>query len=253
MSSCLQINSQTWNLWRSEGLKLLLPRIEPQNSIYFQTDWSFVPAEVDPATVPVETPKLRVRLIGNIPELKDWRDLENLRLGFFEDLDEDEEEDQPDPLRGPDIWIFQPGSNADPEFSKWRTKLKFGERRGYEFDFSLEGLKLSERAANYQVDNAVKAFFQQPLPPEWEQPEWINEGDRLTFEGRILFREILCSVPLNCPEPVGYARRQAKNELVYQHLGQHKLSKIDQVQSPHKYEEGICATGCLVVLNVPSE
>jgi hypothetical protein len=82
MNGCLQINSQKWNLWGSDGLKLLLPRQHKDGSIYFQTDWSFVPSDVEPATVPAATPKLRLRLIGQLPGLRDWRDVENFFVGY---------------------------------------------------------------------------------------------------------------------------------------------------------------------------
>ena len=50
MNGCLQINSQKWKLFGSDGLKLFLPRQKLDNSIYFQTDWSFVPSGADAAT-----------------------------------------------------------------------------------------------------------------------------------------------------------------------------------------------------------
>ena len=87
MSRCLQINSQKWKLWGSDGLKLLLPRQRLENSIYFQADWSFVPPGVEAAAVPADAPKLRLRLIGFVPNLRDWRDLENLFLGCHERID----------------------------------------------------------------------------------------------------------------------------------------------------------------------
>lgn len=80
-------------------------------------------------------------------------------------------------------------------------------------------VKLRERAANYQGDNAMKVCFQQPPPPAGERPAWIQEDDGLTFAGRMLFSEILCRVPLPCPDPLEYPRRPAKDELVCQDSG----------------------------------
>jgi hypothetical protein len=222
MNGCLQINSQKWNLWGSEGMKLLLPRQHKEGCIYFQTDWSFVPSDVEPATVPAEVPKLRLRLIGLAPGLREWRDLENLFIGYSEPVDDSE----PSDLRGPDMWIFKPGATTDPEYSKWETNLKFGERRGYEFDFTLEALKRSERASKYRVDNAMKQFFQQPLPPDWEVPEWINEGDELSFAGRIELKEIFCSIPINSAQPIEWAKRLTKRELAMEQFGPCTLSDL---------------------------
>jgi len=120
MSECLQINSQKWNPWGSDGLKLFLPRETRDSCIYFQTDWSFVPPDVDAATVPADAPKLRLRLIGFVPGLRDWRDLENLFLGYHDRIDSDE----PPKMRGPDMWIFQPGETTDPRYASWETDLK---------------------------------------------------------------------------------------------------------------------------------
>src|SRR5665213_3561784 len=99
MIGCLQINSQKWKLFGSDGLKLFLPRQKLDNSIYFQADWSFVPPDVEVATVPADAPKLRLRLIGFVPGLRDWRDLENLFLGYHERIDGNE----PSETRGPDM------------------------------------------------------------------------------------------------------------------------------------------------------
>jgi len=248
MNGCLQINSQPWKLWGSDGLKLLLPRQKLDNSIYFQTDWSFVPPEVDPAMVPVESAKLRLRLIGFVPGLRDWRDLENLFLGYHEPIDGKELSE----MRGPDMWIFQPGATSDPEYSKWVTSLKFGERHGHEFEFSLEALKPSERASKFKVDLHMKEFFGKPLPPEWELPEWINEGDQLSFAGRIEFREIFCSVPINSAQPLEMARQLARRELAMEQFGPVILSDADHPADNYKPTDGISETGRLVVLQMPA-
>ncbi|HZL79963.1 MAG TPA: hypothetical protein VFC17_14095, partial [Candidatus Limnocylindrales bacterium] len=145
MSGYLQINSQKWKLCGSDGLKLFLPRQHRDSSVYFQTDWSFVPPEVEAATVPADAPKLRLRLIGYVPGLRDWRDLENLFLGYHERIDGKELPD----TRGPDIWIWPPGETKPLRFGVWETDLKFGERHGHEFDFTLEALCRSERASKF--------------------------------------------------------------------------------------------------------
>ncbi len=228
-------------------MKLCLPRQHKNGSIYFQTDWSFVPAEVEAAIVPDDAPRLRLRLIGNVPGLRDWRDLENLFLGCHEPVDGKELPD----TRGPDMWIFQPGATSDPEYAKWETDLKFGERRGLEFEFSLEALKRSERAAKYRVDNAVREFFQQPLPSDWEQPEWINEGDELSFAGRVELREILCSVPINSAQPIEWATQLARRELAVEQFGPAILADPDHSAGNYTPKDGISDTGRLVVLPMP--
>lgn len=246
MSGCLQINSQKWNLWGSDGMKLFLPREIRESAIYFQTDWSFVLPEVEAATVPADAPKLRLRLIGHVPGLRDWRDLENLFLGYHERIDSDE----PSETRGPDLWIFQPGATTDPEFAKWETDLKFGERHGYEFEFSLEAYRPSERVSKFKVDCAVKEFFQQPVPPDWELPEWINEGDQLSFEGRVAFREIFCSAPINGARPLEWARQLARRELAVEQFGLCTLNDADHPAGKYKPQDGISQTGRLVVLQM---
>jgi hypothetical protein len=248
MSVYLQINSQKWNLWDSDGLKLFLPREKRDNCIYFQTDWSFVPPEVDAATVPADAPKLRLRLIGFVPGLRDWRDLENLFLGYHDRIDSDE----PPETRGPDMWIFQPGATTDPQCGSWETDLKFGERRGREFEFSLEALRRSERASKFLMDYHMKEFFKQPLPPDWELPEWINEGDQLSFEGRVEFGEIFCSVPINSAQPVEWARQLARRELAVEQFGPCTLHDANHSAGKYKPKDGISETGRLVVLPMPA-
>ena len=249
MSGCLQINSQKWNLCGSDGLKLFLPRQHRDGSIYFETDWSFVPNEVEAATAPADAPKLRLRLIGHVPGLRDWRDLENLFLGYHEPVDGNELPD----TRGPDIWIWPPGETKPLRFGHWETDLKFGERHGHDFEFSLEALILSERASQYRMDCGLKQFFQQPVPPDWEQPEWANEvDDELSFAGRVEFREILCSVPINSAKPLELAQQLARRELAVEQFGLCSLTDPDHSAGKYKPNDGISETGRLVVLPMPA-
>jgi hypothetical protein len=247
MSGFLQINSQKWKLLRSDGLKLFLPRQHRDQCIYFQTEWSFVLPEVAAATLPADAPRLRLRLIGFVPGLRDWRDLENLFLGYHEPVDGKELPD----TRGPDIWIWPPGETKPLRFGSWETDLKFGERRGREFDFSLEACILSERASKFRMDLHMKEFFQQSVPPDWEQPEWVNEvDDELSFAGRVEFSEIICSTPINSAQPLEWARRLARRELAVEQFG---LCTLSDIKSPDKYnpQDDISSTGRLVVLQMP--
>ena len=254
MSGCLQLNSQKWKLCSSDGLKLFLPRQRLESSIYFQTDWSFVPPEVDAETTPADAPRLRLRLIGFVPGLRDWRHLENLFLGYHDRIEDNQNEDNESSVpRGPDIWIWPPGETKPLRFGHWETDLKFGERHGHEFDFSLEALILSERAAKFRMDCSLKQFFQQPLPPDWEMPEWIDEvDDELSFAGRIEFREIFCSAPINSAQPVEWAGQLARRELAVEQFGRCTLHDADHPDGTYKLKDGICETGRLVVLQMPA-
>jgi hypothetical protein len=248
MSDCLQFNSQKWKLCGTDGLKLLLPRVKLESAIYFQADWSFVPIEADAEALPADAPKVRLRLIGFVPGLRDWRDLENLYLGYHNPVDGGE----PAEIHGPDMWLFQPGATSDPEYSKWVNDLKFGERHGHEFEFSLEAYKPSERVSKFKSDHHVKQFFNQPVTPDWELPEWINEGDRLSFEGRVELKEILCSVPINSAKPIEWATQMARRELALEQFGHCRVNGGDHSTGNRKPEEGIQETGRLVVLQMPA-
>jgi len=246
MSGSLQLNSEKWKLCGSDGLKLFLPRQKLESAIYFQTDWSFITPRVDAATVPADAPKLRLRLIGHVPGLRDWRDLENLFLGYHERIDDEE----PSETRGPDIWVWQPGETKPLRFGSWETDLKFGERRGHEFEFSLEAFCRSQRASKFRMDCHLKEFFQQPLPPDWELPEWIDEVDEeLSFEGRVELKEIFCSAPINSAQPLEWAKQLARRELTAEEFGP---CSVHQKDCPGKYkpQDGISDTGRLVVLQM---
>jgi len=248
MNGCLQINAQKWNLCGSDGLKLFLPRQHRDSCVYFQADWSFVPSGAEAATVPADAPKLRLRLIGFVPGLRDWRDLENLFLGYHEPIDGQELPD----TRGPDMWIWPPGETKPLRFGHWQTDLKFGERHGTEFEFSLEAVIPSERAAKFRMDCHLKEFFQQPVPADWELPEWINEvDDQLSFAGRVELREILCSVPINSAQPLDWARQLARRELAVEEFGPGTLSDAGH-SGKYQPTDGISETGRLVVLPLPA-
>ena len=248
MSGDLQINAQSWQLWGSEGMKLFLPRQHRDRSVYFQMDWSFVPPAVPVASVAAETPKLRLRLIGMVPGLADWRELENLFLGYGEAIGGKE---LPDTC-GPDMWIFQPGATTDPEFSKWETNLQFGERRGYEFGIALTALKRSERASKFLTDLHVKQFFKQPVPAEWEMPEWINEGDELSFEGRIEFKEVLCNTPFNVAQPLTWADQMSRRELAVEEIAACTLTDTSNPIGKKLAKDAVGENGRLVVVSLPA-
>ena len=135
----------------------------------------------------------------------------------------------------------------------WETDLKFGERHGREFEFSLEALRRSERASKFRMDCHLKEFFKQPVPPDWELPEWINEvDDELSFEGRIEFGEIFCSVPINSAQPLEWARQLARRELAVEQFGPCTLTDADHSAGKYKPKDGISETGRLVVLQMPA-
>ena len=247
MSGCLQINSQTWNLAGSDGLKLFLPREHRAGCIYFQTDWSFLPSAVDPATAPSDAPRLRLRLIGFVPGLRDWRDLENLFLGYHEPIDGKELED----ARGPDMWIWPPGATAPLRYGHWETDLKFGERHGREFEFSLTATIPTERASKLKMDLSLKEFFRQPVPADWELPEWINEvADEMSFSGRVELREIFCSAPINAARPLDWAKHLAHRELAVEEFGDGRVH--DQDCAGKFKVSDVSTTGRVVVLPMPA-
>jgi hypothetical protein len=249
MSASLQINSQKWQLLDSEGMKLFLPRQRLDSAIYFQADWSFFRPEADAVAVPADVPKLRLRLVGFVPGLRDWRDLENLFLGYGEPIDGRELPD----ARGPDMWLWQPGEAKPVRFGSWETDLKFGERHGYEFDFTLDAFCRSERASKFKVDQHTKEFFNQPVPPDWEVPEWANEVDEeLSLEGRVKFTELFCSVPINSAQPLEWAAQMARRELAVEQFGPGTISDPDHSDGNYKPNDGISETGRLVVLPMPA-
>ena len=241
----LQLNAQKWTLSGSDGLKLFLPRQHADGSIYFQTEWTFISPEMAATAVPPEAPKLRLRLIGYVPGLRDWRDLENVYLGYREPA---EGKQFPD-TRGPDMWIWPPGETKPLRYGHWETNLKFGERKGLEFEFSLDASILSERATKYRMECHMKEFFQQPLPADWERPEWADEvEDELSFGGRVEFQELFCSVPINSAQPIEWARKSALRELAIEQSGAATLADPDHVADNYKPNDGISETGRLVVL-----
>lgn len=240
MSGCLQLNSQIWELREASGLKLFLPRQHRNDSIYFQANWSFVPTQLPAATVPGEESKLRLQIIGWVPGLRDWRDLENLFVGYGEALTGKQIPD----TRGPNIWVWLPGQHLPLRFGHWETDLQFGERHGAAFDFTLDATCLTDRAEKLRTELSVKQFFHQPAPPDWELPEWINEKEQeLSLAGSFQLQEILCSVPINSPRPLEWARQLARRELA-----------VDAAHpaTNHQTTNGISESGRLVVLSLPS-
>ena len=76
------------------------------------------------------------------------------------------------------------------------------------------------------------------------------DPDTLSFAGRIGFREIFCSAPINGAQPLEWAKRLARTELAVEQFGD---GSVNDINSPGKYtlKDGIAETGRLVVLQMP--
>jgi hypothetical protein len=84
-------------------------------------------------------------------------------------------------------------------------------------------------------------------------PEWINEvDDELSFEGRVEFREIFCSVPINSAQPLEWAGQLARRELAVEQFGPCTLTDAGHPAGKYKPNDGISETGRLVVLQMPA-
>jgi hypothetical protein len=82
-------------------------------------------------------------------------------------------------------------------------------------------------------------------------PEWIDEvDDELNFEGRVEFREIFCSVPINAAKPLEWATRLARRELAVEQFGPCSVHEKD---CPGKFKlSDVSSTGRVVVLPMPA-
>ncbi len=88
------------------------------------------------------------------------------------------------------------------------------------------------------------------LARQWRL-ELLIDRLQLFFEGRIEFREIICSVPINSAQPLEWARQLARRELALEQFGQCTLIDADHTAGKYKTTDGISETGRLVVLQMP--
>ena len=249
MSDLLQFNAQSWKLWSSEGLSFVLPRSHQPDRVYFNADWLFVHPEVTRENFSRETPMFQLSVIVPVPDLRDWRDLAGRTLGG----DDDDPDDDDSIFFGPDLFAYPPNPDPKQRPDCWGTQMIFGERNDYEFEFEMQASRLSERAhaANHELQ--VKQILGQKLPPDWEGRDWLNEGDSLTFSGRIRLEEFLCNVPVNTAKPIEWAKQLTRRELNFHEFGFCHVNGGDRFKGTFKPSDGIGEEGRLVVLSVADD
>jgi hypothetical protein len=249
MDGLLKFNSQEWQVFRSDGLTLSLPRNGLDQAIYYHAHWQFIPAGEDAALVTDNTPRISLGLIGPAPKLNDWRDLETFSAGWLSSQAEVEE----DTPRGPDLHLTQPDGRKEPHYAGWYTQIKVLARNGYELEFAFDAFRSSDRAGKLQTELNVKQFFGEPETPEWELPEWINEGEELTFTGRVRLQQINCSVPINSAKPVEWAQQLARRELSVTEFGAGDVLGGKDSTGQYDPQKSILNTGRLVILKFPAD
>jgi hypothetical protein len=253
MNDVLQFNSQQWKLWRSEGLNLFLPRSTEFDRVYFDAEWTFVRPEVTHETFTFKQPQFHLSVIGCVPDFHDWRDLANRTLADNGDSDDDSDDELNLLCGGPDLFAYPPDADPKTRPDGWGTQLSFGGRDEYEFEFEMEASRLSDRAHEANRTLQVKQLLGEKLPPDWEGRDWLDEGDRLTFSGRIRLEEILCNVPINTGQPIEWAKQLTRKELKFEEFGFCNVNGGDHFSGKFKPDDGIGEEGRLVVLNVADD
>jgi hypothetical protein len=74
----------------------------------------------------------------------------------------------------------------------------------------------------------------------------------LSFEGRIEFGEIICGTPINCAQPLEWARQLCKRELAVEQFGPCTFSDANHSAGEYNPQDDISGSGRLVVLQMPA-
>lgn len=244
MTELLQYNGQSWKLWSSEGLVFHLPRSRQPDRIYFSAEWSFVAPEVTDETFSRTQPRFYLEIMASVRDLHDWRDLAGRTL-------EDGDENLSD--GGPDLYAYPPGRDTKSRADGWGTQLVFGARNNHEFEFELRAFRPSERARTANRELLGKQIMGEKLPPDWEGRDWLNEGDNLSFSGRIELAEFLCNVPVNTAQPIEWAKQLTRRELDFHEFGFCRVNGGDHFNGTFKPADGVGKEGRLVVLCVAND
>jgi hypothetical protein len=247
MADLLQYNGQSWKLRSSEGLTFILPRDRKRDRVYFNAEWSFVHPEVTDENFSRAHPRFYLNVIASVPGLHDWRALAGRTLGGDDDEDEDFF------CSGPDLYAYPPDKDPKQRADCWDTQLIFGERNDYEFEFEMRAYRPSERARAANRELQLKRIKGEILPPDWEGRDWLNEGDSLSFSGRIELAEFLCSVPVNTAQPIEWAKQLTRRELDFHEFGFCRVNGGDMFSGAYKPTDGVGKEGRLVVVRVADD
>jgi hypothetical protein len=251
MADLLQFNAQSWKLRQSEGLTFILPRSRDPDRVYFNAEWLFVHPDAKDEDALRGQPLFQMNLIAAVPDLHDWRDLAGRTLADGDGDPNDEDYDFF--CGGPDLFAYPPGADPKQRPDGWDTQMIFGGHDDYEFEFELRAFRPSERAHAANRELQVKQVLGEKLPPDWEGRDWLNEGDSLSFGGRIRLEEFLCNVPVNTAQPIEWAKQLTRRELKFHEFGFCRVNGGDFFNGSFKPADGIGEEGRLVVLEVASD
>ena len=190
-----------------------------------------------------------------LPELESWRALAGLVI-------EEQEE-----LLAPDGSVLRPGM-TDPDVNLWSSgdgpesihnharqeahgRLVFGRwQESLVVEYEVEAFYRSPRGqeeVKKQMDNLVREWFDEPPVHEINEAR-LEEGYTLRHKGVAEFDHVLCTVPVNAPDPIGYAQKLARRQLGMEKFGWCYVNggKMDGTWEP---EHGLTPQGRLVKLS----
>jgi hypothetical protein len=192
-----------------------------------------------------EMRRFYVNLLVPVFNLHDWRDLAGRTLK--------DSDDEKLVCGGPDLYAHPPGQDPKVRADGWATELVFGERDEHEFEFELRAYRPSERSRAANRELHLKQIMGEQLPPDWEGRDWLNEGDSLSFSGRVRLAEFLCLVPINTAQPIECAKQMTRRELDFHEFGFCRVNGGDHFNGAFKPDDGVHNEGRLVVLNVATD
>ena len=253
----LDFCGQKWKPQKDGDLTLFLPR-KARGELYFDCNFSFVPPWLEDEDYDSEHRTLNVDVRGYIPPVDDWQALAGVELETREAIELPGGTMVPG-MEGPAIKIWSSGGTGSAASihtharDGWETRLKlvdFAESI-YVFDCEVEAFYPSQRAREASAELVFKEFIGESDWQDWEKKKLLEEGWRFSYTGRLRLEHLSCTVPLNTPDPIGWAQAMARRELKMTRFG---FSYVcgGELDGRFKPEDGVTPQGRLVLLAPPS-
>ena len=248
----LDFCGQKWRPSRTGELTLFLgPDTEARNRISFTVQFQFAPLWLESEDHYSPHRTFVVDLDGSFPGLDDYRQLAGTVVERHDAIISQQKivvhEEYPPDIH---LWSFGPGGIRDHAQDGWNNRLTFGPWReaDYELDLTIESFFPGPRAIEANRELLDLSWAVEDLSDH--DPRWalLQEGWQFRYSAVLRFEQISVTVPVNAPDPVGWAKGLAGRSLKLHDYGFCKVNG-GKYDGSFKPTDGLRPDGRLVRLH----
>lgn len=246
----LDFCGQKWRPSRPGELLLFLnPGTESRELIYYTVQWQFAPLWLEAEDYHSQHRTFVVDVEGSFRGLSDYRQLDGMVDEHREAISSEkmivQHEHFPPDLS---LWSMGPGGIHHHAVDGWDGRLTLGQwREDFDLDCTIESFfpGPQAKAANEELRGLERAY--EDIADD--DPRWavIEQGWQFRYSSVISLARIFVTVPVNAPDPIGWAKRHTQHRLKLDDFG---FCKVNAGGYDGKFlpQHGLQRDGRLVIL-----